>query len=61
MISERGQFRLIEHDGKVTLEGTTWYHHDLSPAWYWGPMSDIIIHHIHERVLGHIKRTVESR
>jgi hypothetical protein len=60
MISERGQFRLIEHDGQVTLEGTTWYHHDLAPAWYWGPMSDAIIHAIHKRVLGHIKRTVES-
>ncbi|HSI15129.1 MAG TPA: hypothetical protein VK961_23955 [Chthoniobacter sp.] len=61
MISERGQFRLIERDGKTILEGTTWYHHDLSPACYWVPMSDAIIHRIHQRVLDHIKRTVEAR
>jgi hypothetical protein len=59
MVSERGQFRLIEQDGKTTLEGTTWYHHDLSPGFYWGPLSDYIIHRIHLRVLKHIKRTVE--
>jgi hypothetical protein len=61
MVAEHGQFRLIEHDGKVTLEGTTWYHHDLYPACYWGPLSDYIIHRIHQRVLEHIKRTVEAR
>jgi hypothetical protein len=60
MVSERGQFRLIERDGGVVLEGTTWYRHDLSPGWYWGPLSDYIIHRIHERVLHHIQRTIES-
>ena len=28
--------------------------------WYWGPISDYMIHRIHERVLNHIKRTVEG-
>jgi len=59
MASERGQFRLIEQDGKVLLEGTTWYKHSLAPQWYWGPISDYMIHRIHERVLNHIKKTAE--
>ena len=59
MASERGQFRLIENEGKVTLEGTTWFKHGLSPQWYWGPISDYMIHRVHERVLDHIKATAE--
>ena len=61
MVSERGEFRLREEAGRTVLEGTTWYHHDLAPEWYWGPISDYIIHRIHERVLHHIRRTVEAR
>lgn len=60
MASEKGQFRLIEGDGKVTLEGTTWYRHSLAPQWYWGPITDFMIHRIHERVLNHIERSSES-
>ena len=60
MVSHRGQFRLFERDGQVVLEGTTWYAHTLSPQWYWGPISDYMIHQIHERVLNHIKRTSEG-
>jgi len=60
MISRRGQFRLFEKDGRVVLEGTTWYTHSLVPQWYWGPISDFIIHRIHDRVLDHIKRVAES-
>jgi hypothetical protein len=61
MISERGQFRLQElPDGRVLLEGTTWYHHDLWPNFYWGFLSDQIIHRIHLRVLDHIKASVEG-
>lgn len=59
MVSQRGQFRLAEVDGKVLLEGTTWYSHSIAPAWYWGPISDWIIHRIHHRVLNHIKRHAE--
>ncbi len=61
MVSRRGQFRLVERDdGKVVLEGATWYSHSLSPQWYWGPISDQIIHQIHGRVLNHIRRLAES-
>lgn len=61
MNSQRGQFRLIQRHGEVILEGTTWYTHTLAPQWYWSPISDYMIHRIHERVLNHIKRIVESR
>jgi hypothetical protein len=60
MVSRQGQFRLSEKDGKVLLEGTTWYTHDLAPEFYWGMMSDEIIHQIHLRVLNHIKQQVEK-
>ena len=60
MVSRRGQFRLIERDGHVVLEGTTWYTHSLYPLWYWGLISDGIIHRIHGRVLNHIKRIAEA-
>jgi hypothetical protein len=60
MVSHRGQFHLFERDGQVVLEGTTWYTHTLSPQWYWGPISDYVIHRIHARVLNHIKRSCEG-
>jgi hypothetical protein len=59
MVSHRGQFRLVQRDGRVVVEGTTWYTHTLSPQWYWGPISDYLIHRIHERVLNQIRRTSE--
>lgn len=59
MVSQRGQFRLTERDGGVLLEGTTWYSHSIRPNWYWGPISDWIIHRIHHRVLNHIKQHAE--
>ncbi|WP_193213760.1 hypothetical protein [Luteolibacter marinus] len=60
MTSKKGQFRLSEKDGRVLLEGTTWYTHRIAPAFYWGVVSDEIIHRIHLRVLGHIKRHAEG-
>jgi uncharacterized protein YndB with AHSA1/START domain len=60
-VSHRGQFRLVEHlDGTVLLEGTTWYSHDVAPEWYWGPISDHLIHRIHRRVLSHIAQVAVS-
>ncbi|MEZ6014545.1 MAG: hypothetical protein R3F49_05485 [Planctomycetota bacterium] len=47
--------------GRVLLEGTTWYTHDLTPAWYWGPISDRLIHRIHRRVLDHIATVAAGR
>jgi len=61
MVSERGEFRLEEGPGgTVRLRGTSWYHYNLWPNFYWGWISDRIIHQIHGRVLGHIKAVVES-
>lgn len=61
MRSHKGQFLLEEVDGKVVVEGTTWYSHDILPEFYWGRISDEIIHEIHRRVLEHIRDEVEAR
>ena len=54
-VAQRGQFALRTlGDGRVLLEGTTWYTQGLSPEWYWGPITDQLIHRIHRRVLEHI-------
>lgn len=59
-VSKQGQFKLIElENGKTLLEGTTWYYHDIKPAFYWRLWSEHIIHKIHLRVLTHIKETTE--
>lgn len=60
MVSRHGEFQLIQQNGRVVLQGTTWYTHSLSPQWYWGPISDFLIHRIHERVLNHIKSVSEG-
>lgn len=55
--SIRGEFRLIPlEDGGTRLEGSTWYRVHLAPTWYWGGLSDHIIHRIHLRVLEQIAR-----
>jgi hypothetical protein len=59
-VSKQGQFKLTALNNKKTLlEGTTWYYHDIKPAFYWKLWSDHIIHKIHLRVLTHIKETTE--
>jgi hypothetical protein len=61
LISKHGQFRLTPlPDGRTVLEGTTWYQHNLWPAWYWRFWSDGIIHRIHLRVLNHIRVLAEQ-
>ena len=61
MVSEHGQFRLIDlGNGHTRLEGTTWYRHGLQPAGYWRVWSDAILHRIHLRVLNHVKRLAEG-
>ena len=53
--SERGEFRLEPlPDGGTRLSGTTWYHLDMAPGWYWTMWSDAILHRIHQRVLEHV-------
>lgn len=74
MISNAGQFKLTRIDATTTridatttrlegtttrLEGTTWSYHRLWPSFFWGAISDAIIHKIHLKVLNHIKTQVE--
>lgn len=61
-VSKQGQFKLTAlPNGQTKLEGTTWYYHNIKPAFYWRPWSDYIIHQIHERVLNHIKVNSEEK
>lgn len=60
-VSKQGQFKLTElPNGNTRLEGTTWYYHNIRPAFYWQIWSEYIIHKIHERVLNHIKTNAEN-
>lgn len=59
-VSKCGQFKLTAlPNGNTLLEGTTWYYHNIRPAFYWRPWSNYIIHEIHGRVLRHIKKVAE--
>lgn len=61
LVPRRGEFRIVPlAEGRVRLEGTTWYEQRLRPTEYWGVYSDRIIGAIHERVLEHIRRTAEG-
>ncbi|MES2982200.1 MAG: hypothetical protein V4727_07795 [Verrucomicrobiota bacterium] len=60
MESEKGQFKLTQVGDQVRLEGSTWYKHSIAPEFYWGIISDEIIHKIHYRVLDHIKAHAEG-
>ncbi|WP_109694820.1 SRPBCC family protein [Chitinophaga deserti] len=60
-VSKQGQFKLTAlPNGHTLLEGTTWYYHNIRPAFYWRPWSNYIIHEIHGRVLRHIKTNAEK-
>lgn len=61
-VSKKGQFKLTKlKKGKTLLEGTTWYYHNIKPAFYWQIWSNYIVHKIHNRVLEHIKKNSEKR
>lgn len=61
-ISKEGKFALTSLPGGQTLVvGTSWYQHGLWPAEYWRWWSDSVIHHIHRRVLDHIRALSESQ
>jgi hypothetical protein len=61
VLSERGEFLLNDlENGHVELIGTTWFHTVMESEPYWGWLSEIMVHQIHERVLGHIKKTIET-
>jgi len=58
--SHEGELRLTAlPEGKTLLEGKTWYTDQIWPSFYWRLWSDLIIHHIHLRVLNHIKNLSE--
>lgn len=60
--SIKGQFILsTDNEGKVSLEGTTWFFAKMEPEIYWSWLSDSMIHMIHLRVLNHIKYSAESK
>ncbi len=60
-VSKKGQFKLTQlEDGRVELEGTTWYYHNIKPDFYWRLWSNYIIYKIHHRVLSHIKAVSEA-
>lgn len=60
-VSKKGRFKLIAlPGGRTRLEGTTWYYHDIRPAFYWQLWSRHIVHKIHERVLEHIRKNAEG-
>jgi hypothetical protein len=60
-VSKKGQFELISlPNGNTRLVGTTWYYHNIKPAFYWRIWSNYIIHKIHNRVLTHIKTKAEK-
>jgi uncharacterized membrane protein YhaH (DUF805 family) len=62
MRSQHGQFRLVALDADHTLlEGTTWYQDYFWPQVYWRAVSDAIVHHIHTRVLEHVKQQAEAQ
>ena len=59
--SKRGEFRLERINGdKTRLIGTTWYKHNMWPAFYWKIWSDFLIGRIHDRVLQHVKNLSEE-
>jgi hypothetical protein len=60
--SAEGQFALKALPGGRTLVvGTSWYRHGLWPAAYWRLWSDMVVHHIHRRVLEHIRALSEAK
>ena len=60
--SHRGEFKLSSTDENNTiLQGSTWYHIELQPYFYWQWYSDFLIHAIHYRVLNHIKHLSEKQ
>ena len=59
-LSHEGELRLTAlPGGRTLLEGTTWYTDRIWPSAYWQLWSNLLIHHIHLRVLHHIKNLSE--
>jgi hypothetical protein len=55
-VSREGEFELTPlSSGRTLVTGTSWYQHGMWPAEYWRQWSDLVVHHIHRRVLEHIR------
>lgn len=60
-IGKGGQFTLTPlSEGRTLVVGTSWYQHGLWPAEYWRWWSDSVVHHVHTRVLEHIRKLSEE-
>ena len=60
-ISKAGQFELTPlPGGRTRVVGTSWYQHGLWPSMYWHWWSDAVVHHIHQRVLEHVRDLSEG-
>jgi len=58
--STKGQFLLTQRDdGVVELQGTTWFYTRMDPEPYWSWITEHMVQMIHQRVLLHIKDSVE--
>ena len=56
-----GEFKLESLPGGRTLvTGTSSYQYNLYPAWYWQLITNTVVEQIHVRMMGEIKRRVES-
>lgn len=61
LVPRAGEFRIVDlGDGRVRLEGSTWYEQRLRPEGYWVLWSDYLISRIHGSVLEHIRAQVEG-
>ncbi|HEV8580776.1 MAG TPA: DUF805 domain-containing protein [Thermoanaerobaculia bacterium] len=59
--SVKGEFRLVSlPGGRTRLEGSTWYTLDIHPRLYWTPITDMILHRIHGRVLAQVREKAEA-
>jgi len=59
--SRRGQFLLEPlSDGRTRLIGTTWIEIFPDPEFYFGAITEYLVHRIHERVLRHIQASAEG-
>ncbi len=57
-----GEFRLEPlPGGRTKFTGTSTYSYNIFPAWYWGLITDTVAEQIHVRMMGEVKRRVESK
>ena len=56
-VPQRGRFTLTPlPNGRTRLEGTSWYSHQIWPQAYWSPITERVVHGIHQRCCSISKR-----